>query len=104
MGDLVHLSLRTLVEDFGVKSFSVAMYLKPFGEDGCESASQSHIVVRMVDRGQLSEPGNDWGTIEMYGPSLVLSDIMETARALQQAVAVFGVQKSEAEALVDTPA
>ncbi|MBI1885453.1 MAG: hypothetical protein HYS09_03945, partial [Chloroflexi bacterium] len=69
----------------GVQSFNLVLYQPPLAPTA-ESWDGFPRVVRVVDRGPLSERTCDIGAMELYGASVVASDPFELAGALAQAL------------------
>ena len=73
--------LRCFVETLGVRSFNLALYMRPI-DTVPEDWRGFPIVVRVVDRGDLNNKTADFGAMELYGSSVITSDPFRVAQAL----------------------
>ena len=77
--------LSCFVEQMGVRSFNLALYMRPI--DGVpEDWQEFPMVVRIVDRGDLRNKTADIGAMELYASSVVSSDPFAVARAVRAAL------------------
>ncbi len=79
--DALYRVLRALIDRLGVRSFNVAVYLRPI-DAVQEDWSQFPVVVRVVDRGDLSNRTSDIGAMELYAASVIASDPFRVIEAL----------------------
>jgi len=77
----VYKVLRCFVETLGVRSFNLALYMRPI-DTVPEDWRGFPIVVRVVDRGDLNNKTADFGAMELYGSSVITSDPFRVAQAL----------------------
>lgn len=85
MAGAVYRTLDCMVSRMGVQSFNVAFYLAPDG-DAAEDWTGFPVVVRIVDRGDVSNRVADFGAMELYASSVVSSDPFAVAKCMRQAV------------------
>jgi len=84
MTDALYRVLRTFVDRLGVRSFNVAVYLRPI-DAVQEDWTGFPAIVRVVDRGDLSNRTADVAAMELYGSSVISSDPFRIMEALQGA-------------------
>jgi len=78
--------LRCLVDELGVRSFNLALHMRPI--DGVpEDWKGFPAQVRVVDRGDPQEKPCDVGAMDLYGNSVIASDPFHVAQALTRAFA-----------------
>ncbi len=82
----VYRVLHTMVQDMGVRSFNVALYMPPLG-DTPESWEGFPVMARIVDRGDLTNRVADFGAMELYASSVIASDPFRVASVLRQGLA-----------------
>lgn len=82
----VYQVLACLRDHLGVRSFNLALHQPPIAPVG-EDWSGFPNIVRIVDRGDPLSQTSDFGTMELYGASVVSSDPFALAQALREAVA-----------------
>lgn len=76
-------SLLALRDRFGVRSFNLALWRPPLGDDGRASGWEGiGPMVRIVDRGDPGSRASDIGSLELYGTPVVGTDPWEVAAAL----------------------
>jgi len=75
-----------LRDRMGVRSFNLALHQPPIAPVA-EDWSGFPNIVRIVDRGDPLSQTSDFGTMELYGASVVSSDPFALAQALREAVA-----------------
>lgn len=73
LADLISDSLTTLKEELGVASFNLSLIFKPLLKTP-EVWDHMPIIVRIVDRGKLTEKTADVGPMELYGQSIIESN------------------------------
>ena len=73
--------LKCFVETLGVRSFNLALCMRPI-DTVPEDWRGFPIVVRVVNRGDLSNRTADFGAMELYGSSVITSDPFRIADAL----------------------
>ncbi len=78
-------ALRVYVRELGVKSFNMALLLRPM-DSAPEDWSGFPAIGRIVDRGQLNSRVSDIGAMELFGTSVVSSDPFLVAEALRRYV------------------
>lgn len=76
--------LSCLVQQLGVRSFNLALYMRPI-DSVPEDWQDFPMVVRIVDRGDLRSRTADVGAMELYASSVISSDPFAVARAVQAA-------------------
>ena len=79
----IHDVLSCYVDQLGVVSFNLVLYLPPLDETP-EDWSDFPIMARLVDRGDPSNRTSDFGSMEIYAASVVASDpfrVIDTLRA-----------------------
>ena len=77
----VYRVLKCFVETLGVRSFNLALCMRPI-DTVPEDWRGFPIVVRVVDRGDLSNRTADFGAMELYGSTVITSDPFRVAEAL----------------------
>ena len=82
----VYRILSCFVQQLGVRSFNLALYMRPI-DSVPEDWQDFPMVVRIVDRGDLRSKTADIGAMELYASSVISSDPFAVARAVQAAVA-----------------
>ncbi len=75
--------LRTFVEGLGVQSFNLALYQPPLARVD-EDWSGFPLIVRLLDRGDLSSRTSDVGAMEFFAQSVVATDPFRVAEALRE--------------------
>jgi hypothetical protein len=83
--DAIYDVLATLRDEIGVRSFNLAIYRPPLGSTD-ENWEGFPVIVRIVDRGELSSRTADFGAMELYAASVVSSDPFKLATALSAAL------------------
>lgn len=80
--DATYDTLRCLIDNYGMRSFNLAVYLPPFGavEAGWEDMP---CCVRIVERGNPTSRMVDIGAMELFGSSVVTTDPFAVASALR---------------------
>ncbi len=71
--DALYHVLDAFVHQLGVRSFNVALYLRPI-DAVQEDWSDFPAIVRVVDRGDLTNRTSDVGAMELYASSVISSD------------------------------
>lgn len=84
MADALYRVLDTFVHRLGVRSFNVAVYLRPI-DAVQEDWSDFPAIVRIVDRGDLTNRTSDIGAMELYASSVISSDPFRVIAALASA-------------------
>jgi len=80
----IHKALRVYIDQLGVRSFNLALHLRPI--DGVpEDWKGFPAQVRIVDRGDPQDRASDMGAMDLYGSSVVASDPFDVAQALRRA-------------------
>jgi hypothetical protein len=74
--------LRCFVHDLDVRSFNLAIYMRPIGKPQ-EEWSKFPVIVRVVDRGDPSSRTSDFGAMDLYGSSTIVSDPFQVVAALR---------------------
>ena len=74
-------ALRALIDRLGVRSFNVAFYVRPI-DAVQEDWTGFPALVRIVDRGDLTNRTADVGAMELYGSSVISSDPYRVIEAL----------------------
>lgn len=82
--DAIYDTLACLRDRVGVESFNVAIYRPPFGSSA-ENWEGFPIIVRIVDRGDITSRTADIGAMELYAASVVSSDPFRLAETLKSA-------------------
>ncbi len=77
--------LACLRDDLGVSAFNLVIYTPPLAPTE-ESWDGFPVMVRVVDRGDPLSRTADFGAMELYAASVVSSDPMRLARALENAL------------------
>lgn len=80
--DVLYHVLDVFVHKLGVQSFNVALYLRPI-DAVQEDWTGFPAVVRIVDRGDLTNRTSDIGAMELYASSVIASDPFRVIEALQ---------------------
>eukprot|EP01135_Chromosphaera_perkinsii_P006518 Nk52_evm8s533 gene=Nk52_evmTU8s533 len=81
---LLHHVLRSLLDDLGLYSFSLAMFFPEMIDEGEEGGDVVlPAVARVVDRGVPSSPRSDISAMELFGASNVNADPFELMRKLK---------------------
>ncbi len=80
--------LRTFVEELGVQSFNLALYQPPLAAVD-EDWSGFPLVVRVLDRGNLSSRTSDVGAMEFFAQSVIATDPFRVAEVLGHASSVM---------------
>ena len=75
--------LRRYVDDLGVVSFNLVLYLPPLGPT-TEDWSDVPVLARLVDRGDATSRTSDFGSMELYASSVIASDPFRVAETLRQ--------------------
>lgn len=83
--DAIYDVLAALRDDVGVQSFNLVIYRPPLGSSD-ENWEGFPVVVRIVDRGDLSSRTADFGAMELYAASVVSSDPFKLAASLNSAL------------------
>lgn len=78
----IHAVLRRYIDDLGVVSFNLVLYLPPLGPTP-ESWEGFPVLARLVDRGDPSSRTSDFGSMELYASSVITSDPFRVAEALR---------------------
>jgi len=86
--------LRCYLQEMGVRSFNLAIYLPPMGES-LDEWRDFPVFARVVDRGDPMNRTSDIGAIDMYGSSSIVSDPFQVAVALRQAFTRHGKDLSD---------
>ncbi len=81
MAGALYRTLDALVHRLGVRSFNVAVYLRPI-DAVQEDWSDFPALVRIVDRGDLTNRTSDIGAMELYASSVIASDPFRVIEAL----------------------
>ena len=84
-GDLkrsIHRVLRCFIEEIGVRSFNLALYMPPLAPT-TEDWDGFPVIVRIVDRGNPANRTADVGAMELYASSIIASDPFIVARTMQ---------------------
>jgi hypothetical protein len=84
--DVLYDVLACLRDQLGVESFNVVIYRPPFGVSD-ENWEGFPVIVRIVDRGQLTSRTADFGAMELYAASVVSSDPFKLAETLSTTLA-----------------
>lgn len=79
--DALYRVLDTFVHRLGVRSFNVAVYLRPI-DAVQEDWTDFPALVRIVDRGDLTNRTSDIGAMELYASSVISSDPFRVIAAL----------------------
>jgi hypothetical protein len=66
----------------GVRSFNLALWRPPLGDEGARGWGSWRPMARIVDRGDPASRPSDIGAMELYGTPIVGSDPWEVVRAL----------------------
>ena len=74
--------LRSFVHDMDVRSFNLAIFMRPMGERR-EEWSKFPVIVRVVDRGDPSNRTSDFGAMDLYGSSTIVSDPFQVVASLR---------------------
>ena len=82
--DQIHRALCTFTQKLNVLSFNLALYMPPLDVPSGEDWSDFPVIVRVVDRGDLSNNVADFGGMELYGQSVIGTDPFFIARSLRQ--------------------
>lgn len=80
--DALYRVLHTFIHRLGVRSFNVALYLRPI-DSVQEDWSDFPPVIRVVDRGDLANRTSDIGAMELYASSVISSDPFRVVEALE---------------------
>jgi hypothetical protein len=80
--DAVSRALIAYRDRLGVRSFNLALWRPPLGEDGARGWGTWRPLARIVDRGDPGSRPSDIGAMELYGTPIVGSDPWEVVRAL----------------------
>lgn len=80
--DALYRVLDTFVNRLGVQSFNVALYLRPI-DAVQEDWTDFPPILRIVDRGDLSNRTSDIGAMELFASSVIASDPYRVIEALQ---------------------
>jgi len=80
--DAIYCVLDCFVKRLGVRSFNLAFCMPPIAEAE-EDWSGFPVVVRLVDRGSLTNKTADFGGMELYAASVVASDPFRVAEVLR---------------------
>lgn len=78
--DAVYAVLRALIDDQGMRSFNLAVYLPPYGVTA-EVWDDLPICVRIVDRGDPMTRAVNFGAMELFAGSVVSTDPFAVAAA-----------------------
>jgi len=89
LAEATYLVLRAFRDDLGVKSFNVALQMRPI-DSTPQDWSGFPAVMRLVDRGDPSHRTSDFGGMELYGTGVIASNPFATAGALLQALSEEG--------------
>lgn len=81
----VYRVLRVYLDQLGVNSYNLAVYLLPEGE-AQEDWSGFPTIVRLVDRGDAMGRTGDFGGMELFAASVVASDPFAVATTLRNAL------------------
>jgi galactose-1-phosphate uridylyltransferase len=77
-------ALCHFTQRLNVLSFNLAVYMPPLDVPEGEDWSDFPVLVRIVDRGDLSNRVNDFGGMELYAQSVIGTDPFYVARHLRQ--------------------
>ena len=80
--DALYRVLDTFVNRLGVRSFNVALYLRPI-DAVQEDWTGFPPLIRIVDRGDLASRTSDIGAMELYASSVISSDPFRVIEALR---------------------
>jgi hypothetical protein len=80
--DALYRVLDTFVHRLGVQSFNIALYLRPI-DAVQEDWTGFPPIIRIVDRGELSNRTADIGAMELYASSVISGDPFRVIEALQ---------------------
>jgi hypothetical protein len=80
----IHRVLGTFTQKLDVLSFNLALYMPPLEAPKNEDWSDFPVIVRIVDRGDLSNKTADFGGMELYAQSVIGTDPFFVARTLRQ--------------------
>lgn len=78
----VHGVLQRMVQEMGVRSFNVSVSMPPLAPTD-EDWTGFPVMVRIVDRGDLSNRVADIGAMELYASNVIASDPFVVAQALR---------------------
>jgi hypothetical protein len=84
LGEGIYRVLNCYVQDLGVASFNVVLYMPPLAPVA-EDWSGFPIIARIVDRGPLLNRTADMGAMELYASSVVASDPFKLMEYLRPA-------------------
>jgi hypothetical protein len=80
--DVTYRALRSLIDDQGVRSFNLAVYLLPYGQT-VEVWDDLPICVRIVDRGDPLVRAVNIGAMELFAGSVITADPFEVAEQVR---------------------
>jgi len=83
--DAIYRVLHCFVDTMGVRSFNLALYMRPL-DSVTEDWSGFPIVVRIVDRGDPNNKTADFGAMELYASSVISSDPFQVAEMLAKSL------------------
>lgn len=83
MTDALYRVLQAFRDRLAVRSFNVAVYMRPI-DAVQEDWSDFPVLVRVVDRGELSNRTSDIGAMELYASSVISSDPFRVIEAISQ--------------------
>ena len=85
LSESIYLVLRTLIDNIGVQSFNLIVYLQPLDKVE-ENWSHMPILVRIVDRGPLSSKTADIGGMELYAQTVVETNPYSVIKAVKDKI------------------
>lgn len=80
--DAAYAALRNLIDEQGMRSFNLAVYLPPFGPADA-AWQQFPVCVRIVDRGNPLSRAVNVGAMELFAGSVITSDPFAVAKTLR---------------------
>mgnify|MGYP005855049371 CR=1 FL=1 len=83
MASCLYRVIRAMVEDMGVRAFNLAVYMPPMAPVE-EDWRHFPVMVRIVDRGDVTTRVADFGAMELYASSVVASDPFAVASVLRE--------------------